>query len=102
MSSSLSDALALIDRGRAAGEAALRPAGRAADRAAALAGALRQVWPAAALAACRVEDAAGPAVAALDGEGRPRPEWADALRQPLAGPAGSAEAAGHRLRVAPI
>jgi signal transduction histidine kinase len=86
-----SDPFALLDRARTAVEAALCPASTPAELAANLAAALRGLWPEAHLSAARVEGDAGPAVAALDRAGRPRPDWADGLRDRLAGPAGPAE-----------
>ena len=106
MSEPASDTVGQIGRGRAAIEDALHRPDGPAEQAAALAAALRAVWPDAALAAARVEGDAGPAVAVLDGGGRLHPAWADGLRDRLAGPAGAAEPLpdlnGGRPQVAPV
>jgi signal transduction histidine kinase len=80
MALSAADLAALLDRARSAAATTGLPA----DRAAAIAGVLHAAWPAAAVA-CRLEDAAGTAIAALDKSGRPQPDLAAELRDRLAG-----------------
>src|SRR5437762_10981387 len=63
-----------VERGRDPGE-----------RAAAIAAALHSLWPAASLTACLLPEGDGWSVAALDGQGKPRPDWHDALRDAVGG-----------------
>jgi signal transduction histidine kinase len=84
-------------------------------RAARLAEALRALWPAASLCACRLESSTTAALVVLDQTGRPREKWAAALEARLASPAVARDGAagaeklpaslrlsGHALHVSPI
>src|SRR6266576_2198887 len=98
MAISSADLLAILDRARSAAESG----GRADDRAAALAGAVRAAWPGTAVAACRLDGPGGTVVTAFDGAGRPKPDLAAALGDELAGPAGDAAADGITVHVAAL
>jgi signal transduction histidine kinase len=98
MALSAADLLGLLDRVRAAAAGPGRPG----DRAAALAATLRYAWPTAAVTACRLDDPAGTAVAALDHTGRPKPEIAAAIGNGLGAAVGEVNVAGLRVRVAPL
>jgi signal transduction histidine kinase len=98
MAITAADLLAVLDRARLAAESE----GRADDRAAALAAAVRSAWPGTAIAACRLDGPGGTVVTAFDGAGRPKPDLAAALGEDLAGPAGDAAAAGITVTVAAL
>jgi signal transduction histidine kinase len=83
MSHDLLDTLAALGQVGGWLDAALRETGEAAGRSLLLARLLQQVWPAAPLAACLLTGPGGPALTALDGSGRARPDWVGPLRADL-------------------
>src|SRR5262245_32917081 len=82
---SLSASAELLARTLAAVGQAIEQRRDVGERAAAIAAALRLQWPAASLTACLLRDGDGWLVAALDPDGRPRPDWDDPLRDAVGG-----------------
>lgn len=75
----------------------LRQTGDPAGRAGGVTALLRELWPSAALYGCLLQTEGQSHAHARDGAGQPRPEWAEVLRQKLAG--GSA---GKRKAARPV
>jgi signal transduction histidine kinase len=84
---------------------ALAPSHPRAERAGRVANALRRLWPFSPLYACLLWEGGRPRACVLDGSGSPRPDWAEAFREELAGPGRTPPAPGpttHRLLGHPL
>jgi signal transduction histidine kinase len=104
MTSSVSESLSRLGRATAAIAAAFTRPEEPSHRAERLAAALREFWPAAALAACLLREGNSSEAAVLDSSGLARPDLAGALRAGANGPSLPAllELVGQRLLLEPV